>query len=155
MTKRRRQKFLETNNWTFFHKMLIFLRTKENLGICPAPGIQEPRWPRASKILCTPLWTKYTTRVSIVYRNRKNKLNWCVLSCNTRISWKKSKICKSVFDTRAVTTTVSHWAAPPSMLIKWNFQRCSPLVGAHPWVLYPRPTCVSASVHPDVVKLYR
>jgi len=27
----------------------------QNLGICPAPGIQEPRWPWASKNLWTPL----------------------------------------------------------------------------------------------------
>jgi len=28
--------------------MQILLKTQENLGICPAPGIQEPRWTRAS-----------------------------------------------------------------------------------------------------------
>ena len=47
--------FLASKSRKNFRKMQIFLRTKGNLGICPAQGIQEPRWPRASKDLCTPL----------------------------------------------------------------------------------------------------
>jgi len=55
--------FFASKSRKIFRKMQIFLRTKENLGIYPAPGIQEPRWPLASKDLCTPL----TSINSMVY----------------------------------------------------------------------------------------
>ena len=51
MTKKDRQKF-----WEMIEKISSKNRmTKDNFGICPTPGIQEPCWPRASKNLCTPL----------------------------------------------------------------------------------------------------
>src|SRR6218665_1288831 len=38
----------------FVEKRRFSSGKKEILGICSAPGIQEPRWPRASKNLYTP-----------------------------------------------------------------------------------------------------
>ena len=39
---------------SFFSENVDFLQDKK-VGICPGPGIQESRWPRASKNLYTPL----------------------------------------------------------------------------------------------------
>ena len=46
------KKFLEKSKY-FVGKCRFSSGQNRNLELCPAPGIQEPRWPRASKNLCT------------------------------------------------------------------------------------------------------
>jgi len=89
--------------------MLIFLRTKENLGICPA---------RASKNLVGLGHPRTSARhcgqnIRPGYRSftETEKISWIDAFYRATLAFheKNQKFVKAFFDTRAVTTTVSHW----------------------------------------------
>src|SRR6218665_2600785 len=81
---------------------------------------------------CINIKDKYTTKLSIFYRNRNISLYGAFY--HSTLTFHENKFQKSV---KAFSTSLLLQIRQFYVLITCNFPSCSPLVRAHLWVFYP------------------